>query len=387
MFYDFFDFQRRQWDTWLGLARQTGALPPLVAAQAELIRRSIGSSRHDAMTLEDAVRHDLAAPVEIQELASPSAFTRLLGFRRGRGQPRVLYVAPYSGYATSVSSALVASLGDVIVTDWVDARNVPLSDGPFGLDQQVRLVAGLVAGMDSSPILVGLSQSGPAVLAGCLLAHSQGCALPAGIILLGSPVDTRGSAGSIQLWLDMLPKGALENQVVATVSDRFPGAGRKVYPGLCQLMAYAAANPAGYFQTQAGLWGELMSGVSGPYERMHDDMHRLIDVPGELFCDMISRVLRRSELACGTMRVDGVTIDLRQLADVPLLTVEARMDELVGKGQTHALHELAATAERHDPARVRLDIDGGHEALFVGPDFVRDVVPTLQAFIAAIHPS
>ena len=386
MFYDLFDLHRRQWDSWLGMALQAGGQSPFLAAHAEIIRRSFGSQRPGSMSLEDAVRQDAAAPVEIVELPRPSAFCRLMRFKRGRGGAEVLFIAPYSGYATAVTSPLIAALGDVIVTDWADAKDVPLDEGRFGLDEQIELVARLIAGMDGTPLLAGLSQSGPVVLAGALLAHARGSALPPGIILLGSPVDTRQAAGPLQHWLDLLPEGSLESQLAAVTPERYRGAGRKVYPGFYQLMTYAATNPGSYLETQAGLWSELLSGVSGPYERMHSDLHHLLDLPAELYGDMIERILRNAEFASGSMRVAGVTIDPSRLGSVPILSIEARQDELVGCGQTHAVHKLVAGGALPDgglaPGSVAVDVDGGHETLFCGPDLNRKVSPHIAAFIA-----
>ncbi|MEZ5823547.1 MAG: hypothetical protein R3C97_02010 [Geminicoccaceae bacterium] len=233
-------------------------------------------------------------------------------------------------------------------------------------------------------MLVGLSQSGPAVLAGALLAQARGRPLPRGIILLGSPIDTRKMAGPLQHWLDLMPRGTLESHLVAVTPDRFEGAGRKVYPGLYQLMTYAATNPGGYFGAQAGLWGELLSGVNGPYARMHDDLHHLLDLPAELFSDMIERILRKAELASGQMNIDGVGIDLRRLVAVPVLSIEARQDELVGRGQTHAVHELVGGAVGGESASVVADVDGGHDALFANASLSANVAPLLQHFLAGL---
>ncbi|MEZ5823546.1 MAG: hypothetical protein R3C97_02005 [Geminicoccaceae bacterium] len=142
MLYDLFDLQRRQWDSWLGMAMQVGGGSPLLAAQAEFVRRSLGAARPDGLSLAEAVRQDAGAPVEIVELERPSAFCRLLQFKRGRGGPEILFVAPYSGYATAITSPLVSALGDVIVTDWADAKDVPLGEGRFGLDEQIDLSPG-----------------------------------------------------------------------------------------------------------------------------------------------------------------------------------------------------------------------------------------------------
>ena len=382
--YGLIDWQRGQWDALLELTQQASSLAPvpsLVTCHAELLRRTLGAVDRSDLCLEEAVLRDAGAPVGITVLDKPSPFTRLIRFNRGAG-PQALFIAPYSGYATAVSSALVAALGNVTVTDWQDARDVPLDDGRFDLDDQIRLVARLVESADRPTVIVGLSQSGPALLAGAALAMLHGCPAPKGIILLGAPIDMRNAAGAVQQMLEALPPGTIESNFASTVPARYPGAGRKVYPGFFQLMAYALSNPAGYLEAQTGLWGELLAGVPGPYERMHGDLHGLIDVPFELYHDMIRRVLRRSELARSDLRVDDHKIDLTALRSVPMLTIEARQDALIGPGQTHATHGLL-NPDGSDQGR-KIDVDGGHDALFHGTGFGLQVAPALRKFLASL---
>ena len=387
MFYDILDFQRRQLDAWLDVACRASSLTPvspLVQAQSELVRRTLGMAPGTEETLEDAVRRDTGGPVEISELSSPTPFARLLNFRRAPGGPTSLYVAPYSGYATAVTSALVTALGagsgNVEVVDWIDARDVSPERGGFGLDDQIRLVADLLTRDGEPRRVVGLSQSGPAVVAGAALAMARGGPRPLGMILLGSPMDTGGGESALLDLSSAWPSGAAESQLVSTVPSRYPGAGREVYPGFLQLLALAMSDPGGYADTQRGTLWELVGGVPGRYERMHGQMHGMIDVPAELFRDMLLRILRKSELARGRLEVDGTRIDPSVLANMPLLTIEARGDALVAAGQTHAAH--AIIGEPHHPASSRIDVEGGHDTLFVGPAFGERVAPALEAFMA-----
>ncbi|MCB2054225.1 MAG: polyhydroxyalkanoate depolymerase [Geminicoccaceae bacterium] len=380
MLYDLIDLQRRQWQAWADMVLTSTAaavaLAPASVLPAVWFARVVGALDNGEVGLEDAVRRDAGQPLGIDTLPSPSPFVRLVRFSSGAGGRPILFVAPFSGYAAAVSSRLVAALaaiGEVVVTDWRDARDIPPEAGPFGLDRQIGLIADLARAMGQGVDLVGLSQSGPAVVAAAALGLRRGDPPPARLVLLGAPIDMRETPAAL---CAALPADCL----VSRVPRHYAGAGREVYPGLFQLMAYSFANPAVYLTAQSGLWHEMAAGETGLHSRMHGELHGLIDVPAELYRDMLELVLRRSALAEGTLVVDGGAIDARLLAHVPMLTVEARGDELVGRGRTHAAHRLTGRLEVAAP-HLRAFVDGGHYELFGGPGFDRTLTPLLRHFL------
>ncbi|MFO1069500.1 MAG: hypothetical protein U1E14_13360 [Geminicoccaceae bacterium] len=372
MFYSFYELQRLALGPLLGALR----MPPGAAgwqrpfwAWGEVLARSAEAGEARPVPVEAAVAHDLGGPLEAAEVAS-TPFVRVVRMRRPGGPSRpILLAAPHSGYAAAVMSPLAIALlgaGEVWVTDWIDARLVPAGEGRFGLAEQTALLAGLARELGGRAHLVGVSQSVVPLMAAAI----EGGA--ASLVLLGGPADPRPSPTPLQQALALLPPGALEQQSVTTVPPRYPGAGRRVFPAVLQLMTYATATPATYLDVQSGLLAELSGGKGNGYDRQHADLHRLLDVPAELFVETLEHAVRTPlPLPDG----DG-------LRGVPVLTVEAGADGLVGPGQTHAAHaRLARLGARAMPTTTVPD--AAHHELFTGPRLGREIGPLLRTFYAA----
>lgn len=374
MLYQLYELQRLAFGPMLATMRLTDDTPfwlrPALAA-GEVMARAAAASEPAGHGLDRIVAADLGAPLIVDEvMATP--FVRVLGFRAGRAaRRRILLGAPHSGYASAVLSPLVAALlplGDVWVTEWVDARLVPAAAGPFGLAEQQELLTGLAGRCGRGVHLVGLSQSVPVMLAAAAAMADAGQA-PGSLVLLGGPVDPRLAPTPLQQTLGLIPRDLLRQQVVARVADRHPGAGREVFPAFCQLLAYASVDPAAYLDIHLGLLAELMTGQANGFARQHADLHRLLDVPAELFLDTVGHAVTTPLAIPAAAR----------LRDVPLLTVEAGRDGLVGPGQTHAAATLTGGA-----ATAATIAGAAHHDLFVGPRFSALVVPELQRFYAAL---
>ncbi|HMR34587.1 MAG TPA: hypothetical protein PKA09_26770, partial [Geminicoccus sp.] len=372
MFYRLYELQRWASAPLLAALRLPGE--PMAPWQrpawalAELVARSAEAAEPRQEPIEAAVAAELGRPVEARvTLATP--FVRVVRLRLdGRGQPRVLLVAPHSGYGASVLADLVVALlrqAEVWVTDWVDARLVPAAAGPFRFADQVALCRSALAAGGQPAHLVGLSQSVPAVMAAAPTFEGI-----ASLILLGGPADPSLDPTPLQRAMAMVPREVLVGQLTSIVAGRHPGAGRRVFPAVYQLLAYAGASPSAYLDVQAGLLAELAIGGSNGRARQHADMHRLLDVPAELFAETIEHTVR-GPVAPG----EGAG-----LAGARLLTIEAGSDGLVGQGQTHAAHRRlaglgAVPAGRHT-------VPGAdHHDLFTGPRFRSEVVPILEAFL------
>jgi poly(3-hydroxybutyrate) depolymerase len=194
---------------------------------------------------------------------------------------------------------------------------------------------------------------------------------PASLTLLGGPADPRPSPTPLQRMMGLAPAELLEAQLTSLVTARHPGAGRRVFPALFQLLAYATATPSAYLDVQAGLLAELASGRPNGWARQHADMHRLLDVPAELFADTVEHAVR-TPIALGAG--DG-------LAEVPLSTIEAGGDGLVGPGQTHAAHDRLASFGVHHAGRHTV-LGADHHDLFTGPRFQQEVVRVIVTLAA-----
>ena len=385
MFYPWYEWQRGFWSPFLDAAawatRPAQLIAPLQLAGEDLARRLARAGEPIETDLGAFVRGDVGGPFDTsaRELGPFATLWRFRG-PRGGGAPVVL-VPPCSGYACGVTSPLIATMlrhRPVLALDWKDARLVPQAAGPFGLADQVAAVERAVRDAGPGAIVVGLSQSVAAAVAGAALAAASGA--PAGaLVLLAGPFDTREGNDPLSFLLRAQPLAALEAQFTTLVPRRYPGAGRRVYPGLLQLLAYAFGNSPAYLEMQAGLIAELVAGTPGDRAREHRDLHSLADVPAELFLDTITAVYREHALVTNRLAFGGRRVDFQALEGVQLLTVEMTADEFVGKGQVHA----AVDHLPHAGAR-RVTVEGGrHHEVFTGERFFAAVAPHLEHLLEA----
>jgi poly(3-hydroxybutyrate) depolymerase len=388
LLYPWLDWQRSLLAVWLEAGRlASGATPleTLLGPPRELVARTLAAAEVSRRPLEEVVRRDAPFPLRGEAIAT-TPFVRLVHLHRpGREQrQRFLLLAPHSGYATAVLSPLAATLaawGEVIVTDWVDARLAPLADGPFGLEDQIAAAMDAAVALGGPAHLVALSQSGPVLLALATALAAEAPELrPASLAFLGCQLDPTAAHTPLQRLLAAWPREVLARQLTTTVGPGYPGAGRRVYPAVLQLLAYSLASPQLYAEVQHGLFQELARGTAGIYARQHADIHSLLDVPGELFFDMLDWILGEAAWEDDAPVIAGRPRDLTPLRPLPLLTVESAEDELVGSGQTHALGRRL-----HQARALAVTLPGGrHHDLFTGPGFFRATAPVLRRFYAGL---
>jgi poly(3-hydroxybutyrate) depolymerase len=392
------DWQRAGLRPWLALGRATVlalngtpfALPLTALADLALLNLEVGeASEHD---LRAAVERDARRPVEHQPVLE-HAFATISALRLEGSSPtrRILLAAPYSGYATTVLSGLIAALiedAEVIVTDWRDARLVPASAGAFDLADQIQLLERLMRAHGPGLHVVALSQATvPALLAVAALADATPASAPATLSLLGGPIDPRLNPTTANHLLLSTPPAALEATWLRTVDDGHPGAGRRVLPSLHHLLLFAAAHPEPYLRAQFGAFLELAGlelaeGGGFGFLRSLEDLHALIDVPAELVLQMLRHVFHAPVLFDGGFSQGGRQLHPAAISETALLTIEASADALVGPGQTHAAHAL--TPALADTSRARLTLPAAaHYDLFTGPLMTAKVAPTLRTFMAA----
>lgn len=301
---------------------------------------------------------------------------------------RVLVVAPLAGAFPYLMRDLVAGLlglvADVTVTDWPDARHVPVSCGPFGFDENVLETAVLMQALaGEGPLhVVGICQGVmPALCATLLLAqNNQEGHVPASLSLLGGPVD----AGRNPTRLDRMlagPPEALEG-LLEVVPPVFAGGGRRVFPRRRQMQAFALY-----------LWRQGLSGAGLPLRMLLDEgsdplrfpLARLcwdmMDIPAEFFLGNVEQVFRRRALATGGMAIAGQALDPVVLSQTGLLTVEGERDDISAPGQTAAAHDLCTGLQ--EALRARLVIAGAdHFALFYGQTMRTQVLPAIAGIMS-----
>lgn len=387
MLYTFVDWQRRLLDPWL-IGLRLGAdlqlWQRLILVQHTLIERTLSAGSGDPVSIEAAVARDhpgITSAVTLDE----GPFSRLVRLRSAKAGPPIFIVAPYSGYAGAVIGELAAALlpaGEIYFLDWADAKHVPAACGCFGVEEQLAVVLAALRMIPAPAHLVGVSQSGAVTLAAAALAAAgaDSFAPPRSLSLLGTPIGESTRRSTAAWMLAGVGEAGLQTSLITVVPERYPGAGRKVYPGLFQLFGLFITNPGSYIETQAGLWAELINESPGIYDRLHGDLHRVADVPAELFTQTVEQLVWRPPLTPAGLAIGAREIPLAGLARLPILTIEAARDELVGGGAGHAAQALAGPGSR----ALTID-DAAHHALFAGPTCADRVARALKQFIAEHH--
>ncbi|MFN3302266.1 MAG: polyhydroxyalkanoate depolymerase [Roseateles sp.] len=337
--------------------------------------------------------------VAVQELvALEKPFCRLLRFKRYtddpavlakmKDQPTVLVVAPLSGHhATLLRETVKQLLKDhkVYITDWTDARMVPLDVGPFHLDDYIRYVQEfirLVGGADCH--VISVCQPTVPVLAAISLMASAGEATPRSMTMMGGPIDARKSPTAVNNLAMNRSYAWFENNVIYRVPTNFPGAGRAVYPGFLQHTGFVAMNPDRHLSSHYDYFLDLVRGDdegAEAHRRFYDEYNAVLDMPAEYYLDTIKTVFQDFALVNGTWQVDGAFVRPQDIKTTALLTVEGELDDISGAGQTRAAHELCSGVPKEHQFHYDA-LGAGHYGIFSGRRWRDNVYPEVRAFIA-----
>ena len=315
-----------------------------------------------------------------------------------KGQPAVLIVAPLSGhYSTLLRDTVKTMLQDhkVYITDWKNARTIPLSEGEFHLDDYVNYVQEFIRHLQSkygNCHVMSVCQPTVPVLAAVSLMASRGEATPLSLTMMGGPIDARLSPTAVNNLAMKKPFSWFENNVIYKVPDNFPGAGRRVYPGFLQHTGFVAMNPQNHRNSHFDYFNDLIKGDNSSTEahrKFYDEYNAVLDMDADYYLETIATVFQDFKLVNGTW-------DVRNLAGKPervkpadittsaLLTVEGELDDISGSGQTKAAHDLCSGIAKN--ARQHFEAKGaGHYGIFSGRRWRDQVYPEVKAFILAHH--
>jgi len=325
-------------------------------------------------------------------------FCRLLRFKRFsdsppvlarmKEQPVVLVVAPLSGHhATLLRDTVKSLLQDhkVYITDWTDARMVPLDSGAFRLDDYVAYVQEFIEDIGPEVNVISVCQPTVPVLAAISLNASRGATLPRTMTMMGGPIDARKSPTAVNNLAMNKSLEWFENNVIHRVPMNYPGAGRAVYPGFLQHSGFVAMNPDRHLSSHYDYFLDLIRGDDGSVEshrKFYDEYNAVLDMPAEYYLDTIKTVFQDFALVNGTWMVNGQSVRPQDITGVRLLTVEGELDDISGAGQTRAAHELCTgLAARH---KEHFDALGaGHYGIFSGRRWRELVYPRVKGFIQA----
>jgi len=313
-----------------------------------------------------------------------------------KGQPAVLIVAPLSGhYATLLRDTVKTMLKDhkVYITDWKNARLVPLTDGEFHLDDYVNYVQEFIRHLQSAYgncHVISVCQPTVPVLAAVSLMASRGETTPLSMTMMGGPIDARKSPTSVNNLATNKSFEWFENNVIYKVPGNFPGAGRRVYPGFLQHTGFVAMNPDRHASSHYDYFKDLIKGDDASTEahrKFYDEYNAVLDMDADYYLETIKTVFQDYSLVNGTWNVKNLEgknelVRPQDISTTALLTVEGELDDISGSGQTAAAHGLCSNIK---PAnRQHLEVPGaGHYGIFSGRRWRETVYPAVVKFILA----
>jgi poly(3-hydroxybutyrate) depolymerase len=299
---------------------------------------------------------------------------------------KVLVVAPLSGHhATLVRGTVLALLAehDVWVTDWVDARMVPLSEGPFHLHDYVDYVREWIRLLSPEMHVISVCQPTVPVLAAVSLMASRKEVTPRSMVMMGGPIDARRSPTAVNNLAQKKPFSWFQQNLIHRVPPKYPGYMRQVYPGFLQHLGFVAMNPDRHLIAHWDYYHHLLRGDGSPAEahrRFYDEYNAVLDMPAEYYLDTVKTVFQHFALPKGRMYVREELVRPQAIRDTALLTVEGELDDISGNGQTEAAHALCLNIPRARREHF-LAPKVGHYGIFAGRRWREVIYPRVRDFI------
>lgn len=307
-----------------------------------------------------------------------------------KGEPHVLVFAPLSGHFATLLRDTVRTMlpdHDITITDWKDAREVSLAEGPFHFDDYVAYVQEFIRVMQKRAggklHIVSVCQPTVPVLAAVSLMAANGEKLPSSMTMMGGPIDTRKNPTSVNDFATRKPLWWFEQNVIQRVPVKYPGAMRRVYPGFLQLAGFVAMNPEKHMESHQEYYNHLVAGdgeSAESHRRFYDEYNAVMDLPAEYYLDTIVHVFQKQSLARGTLEVAGALVNPSAIRNTALFTIEGELDDISGSGQTAAAHTLCSNLPA---ARAQhLTVPGvGHYGIFSGRKYRETIYPKIRDFI------
>jgi poly(3-hydroxybutyrate) depolymerase len=331
-------------------------------------------------------------PVAVsEEAALTTPFGTLLHFRKDTdvAQPRVLLVAPLSGHFSTLLRNTVATMlpeHDIYITDWHNVRDVPVESGAFGFDEYIDQIIRFLEAIGPGAHVIAVCQPCVAVLiAVAVMAAASNPAQPRSMTLMAGPIDTRVNPTKVNALAQSKPIDWFEQNLIARVPQRYPGAGRRVYPGFVQLGAFMSMNMDRHLKAHRELYQHLVNGETEKAKAtkdFYDEYFAVLDLTAEFFLETVRLVFQEHALALGTLTWRGNKIEPRAIRRTMLLTVEGERDDICAVGQTVAAQELC-TSLRPYLKRHHLQLGVGHYGIFSGRRWELQVYPLVKNVILA----
>lgn len=407
MMYQFYQAQQDVLDPWRFVARNIASLSDLAAplnpfgfgmhplrAGLELFGHGGTTHQHPPFGIETVSVGNRLVPV-VEEVQYSTPFGNLLHFRKDieAGQPRVLIVAPLSGHFATLLRNTAATMlrdHDVFITDWNNARDIPLAAGRFDFDAYVAHVMEFLNELGPDCHVVAVCQPAVAVLAAVsLMSEMDHPATPRSMTLMAGPIDVRRNPTRVNLLARKHDIGWFEANMIARVPSRYKGAGRRVYPGFMQLTSFMSMNLDRHFGANLRQFRALMmddSEASFSHRKFYDEYLAVMDLAAEFYLETVKRVFQDHELPRGELSWRGTKVRPQAIRRTALLTVEAERDDICAKGQTSVALDLCSGLP-DDMKRHYLQEGVGHYGVFAGRRWESGIYPAIRDMIGAASPS
>lgn len=372
------------------------------AADTELGRRTLAAlemaSRakltHKRPPFEiDRVMVDNREAEVTEEVALRLPFGDLLHFRKDiqSPQPRVLIVAPLSGHFATLLRGTVRTMlqdHDVYITDWTNARDVPLSAGRFGFEDYVEYLMRFLEHLGEGAHLLAVCQPAvQALVAASVMAEDDNPYQPRSLTLMAGPIDCRINPTQVNTLATEHPIEWFRNNLISTVPFGNPGWGRRVYPGFVQLTAFMAMNPQRHIDQHRALYDHLVAGETGEAETIktfYDEYFAVLDLAAEFYLETVQWVFQDMRLPLGQLMHRGRKVDPSAIRRTALLTVEGERDDICSVGQTAAAHDLVSKLRPHLRSNY-LQAGVGHYGVFNGKRWEKQIYPVVRSVILSVE--
>ncbi|MBB5460187.1 polyhydroxyalkanoate depolymerase [Paraburkholderia sp. Cpub6] len=410
MLYQFHVFQRALLSpltAWAQAASKSFANPasPLayvpgatrLSADYELLYRLGKDYEKPEFNLHQIVKDGRNIPI-VEQTIIEKPFCRLLRFKRYsddsealtqlKEEPVVLVCAPLSGHHSTLLRDTVRTLlqdHKVYITDWIDARMIPIEDGPFDLDDYIAYIQEFIHHIGAKNLhVISVCQPTVPVLAAISLMASRGEDTPRTMTMMGGPIDARKSPTAVNSLATQHSIEWFENNVIYNVPPNYPGFGRKVYPGFLQHTGFVAMNPERHAASHWDFYQRLLRGDeegAEAHRRFYDEYNAVLDMDAEYYLQTIRVVFQEFSLPEGTWEVDGEPVRPQDIKKTALFTIEGELDDISGSGQTRAAHELCTGVSENNRRHFTVE-KCGHYGIFSGRRWRNIIYPQLREFIA-----
>ena len=375
------------WRFWAELSRGWFGHPFSPLIHFPLAKRFAASSDLFLRVTERYEKPQWGIAEAMPEVVLAKPFCNLVHFKQDTaGKKKVLLVAPLSGHHATLLRDTVRALlveHEVWVTDWVNARLVPLTAGPFHLADYVDYVRDWLRFLSPDLHVISVCQPTVPVLAAVALNSYNKEPVPQTMVMMGGPIDARKSPTAVNNLARKKPHSWFEQNVIQRVPAKYPGCMRRVYPGFLQHLGFVAMNPDRHLSAHWDYYHKLIAGdgeSAAAHRRFYDEYNAVLDMPAEYYLDTVKTVFQDYALPKGRMYVREELVRPQAIRDTALLTIEGELDDISGNGQTEAAHALClnipAGRRAHFVAR-----GVGHYGIFSGRRWRETVFPRVRDFI------